>query len=475
MKAAIHHFLSSELGLRTEDKLLVSFSAGPDSVALLRLLLECGYHNIHLLYVNHQLREKTQIDTEIAFCKHIATQFKLTLSIRKLPVAFCASRYNLSIEAAGHHLRKYLRQHLATVKHCKAILTGHHKNDQIESCLLKLHRSANYELPLKKSHVSNTRLLVKPLLDYTKKELVSYLNSIKQAYCIDTSNDCLDYKRNDIRHRLLPALLKKDPTITDRLLRLFTSYSKGKAKALSSSPKPKSRLSDMGHYLYCELTTGFQQLSPIQKEAHVFAILNKVYDCLLPKTTLKQSLENRVDLTNEHVERIIKAISAKKEGEIGHFPKKLTAVCNKHRLYFHLPLLNNENSLSLTQSPQHFYGYSSHYEVLETVPAQLRSSDKHCYINSDAATNLQLRFIQTSDTFTPMHKKQAIGMHDYLSKQKLNKIERHFSPCICNDTAVLWVKNAAVSKQAAVSKNDKQCVKLSIDTLTRPVTHVVSY
>ena len=114
---------------KRNEKIIISFSGGPDSVALVKILLMLGFKHIHLVYFNHNIRHPNTIKKEIKFIETFANSNNLSLTTKKLPVKFCAKKYKTTIEAAGHLLRKELLYHFAKLKKFNVICTGHHHND----------------------------------------------------------------------------------------------------------------------------------------------------------------------------------------------------------------------------------------------------------------------------------------------------------------------------------------------------------
>ena len=57
-----------------KDSLIVSFSGGPDSVFLVEVLLKLGYKKLNLIYFNHHLRDKNELNQELKLCKNYAKE-----------------------------------------------------------------------------------------------------------------------------------------------------------------------------------------------------------------------------------------------------------------------------------------------------------------------------------------------------------------------------------------------------------------
>ena len=209
--------------------MLVALSGGPDSVALLRLLRE--------LEAAGELWWPASL-TSITGCatRRTLTSSSAARSRRQLGVPFRsdlvdvrarAERLHTSLEDAGRRARYELFERVATELEAAVVATGHTRDDQAETFLLRLLRGAGPRGPRRHSirgapaaDAEARRWVVRPLLDVGRDELRTYLAALGQPFRDDESNRDLSIPRNRIRHELLP-LLSRDfsPAITDVLAR----------------------------------------------------------------------------------------------------------------------------------------------------------------------------------------------------------------------------------------------------------------
>jgi tRNA(Ile)-lysidine synthase len=189
---------------------LAAVSGGSDSVALLRLLLElapgCGFTVAGVGHVNHGLRGKASEGDE-AFCRRLAVRLGLPIEVQRRDVAALARARRTSIEAAAREARYEALAEMAARLGADLIATGHTRDDQAETFLLRLLRGAG------SSGLSGIRPLrgavVRPLLETRRQELRQYVKSIAQPFRDDASNRDTAIPRNWVRHRLLPLLARR--------------------------------------------------------------------------------------------------------------------------------------------------------------------------------------------------------------------------------------------------------------------------
>lgn len=202
--------------LKDKGKGLISFSGGPDSVFLVHVLTHT-FPNFQwdLVYFNHHLRAKNEMIKELDFVKAFSRKKQLPLRIISLPVTRFSHRYGLSIEHAARMLRFRWLFHLAKQRNASHIATGHHFNDNIETFFLKVSQGVDKTITGLSStqHIrlfpgTDTVALIKPLLPFTKQDILNELNTMNASYSTDSSNEDTQYRRNHLRHTLIPKLLK---------------------------------------------------------------------------------------------------------------------------------------------------------------------------------------------------------------------------------------------------------------------------
>lgn len=186
---------------------VVALSGGGDSVALLHLMYELHGRGVIRLagaaHLNHQLRGEAAAEDE-RFCRERAARLGLRIVVERLDVAALADARGMSIEEAGHHARQAFLERAAAALGADRVATGHTRDDQAETFLLRLLRGAGPR-GLAGIH-PRAGQFVRPLLDVSRRELRAYLDARGAPYREDESNEDVTVPRNWIRHRLIPQL-----------------------------------------------------------------------------------------------------------------------------------------------------------------------------------------------------------------------------------------------------------------------------
>jgi len=190
--------------LTDEHHVLIAVSGGPDSICLLHILGRlCADISITAAYIDHNLRP-AESPAEIAFIEDHCRQRGINFKVRSVDVPGERARTGESIEACSRRLRYRALEQIRQNLRAELIAVGHTADDQVEEVLLRLIRGSGLKGLSGMSHKNGA--IIRPLLDISKVQVLSYLDSWGQAYCSDSSNQSDRFLRNRIRLELLPML-----------------------------------------------------------------------------------------------------------------------------------------------------------------------------------------------------------------------------------------------------------------------------
>jgi tRNA(Ile)-lysidine synthase len=209
------------------DAGVVAVSGGPDSVALLRLLLEL--HQVGLIgtltvaHLNHQLRGGDS-DADEDFVQRLAGKYSLPFRSERVNVAKLAKDQKDNVENAARQVRYDWLAEIARSEGARWVATGHTADDQAETLLHRLVRGTGLHglggIPPQRELAPGIAV-IRPLLGSSRAEVLAYLQNAKQDFRTDSSNVDLGFTRNRIRHELLPVLARDfNPAIVSVLCRL---------------------------------------------------------------------------------------------------------------------------------------------------------------------------------------------------------------------------------------------------------------
>lgn len=182
------------------SKVAIAVSAGSDSIALLFLLSNwANNHKIDLtvITVDHDLRPASRIETD--YIDAVAARLGHRCFVLKWQHHNKISNLQERARIGRYDLMTKLCLELGIF----ALATAHHKDDFLENlCLRKSRKSGIFGLSSGYTHFYNNIMIIRPLSNVPKDELVAFLKTNHIRWFEDKSNYSDKYKRNQIRHIL---------------------------------------------------------------------------------------------------------------------------------------------------------------------------------------------------------------------------------------------------------------------------------
>lgn len=219
MKKKVEELKKSGL-IKKNEKILIAFSGGPDSVFLYNLLFflrEYYLIEISLIYVNHNLRK--DVKNDLNFVEEFSKENNVPLYIKSVDVRKYAAENKKSIELAARELRYEAIEKVLQNLNYDKIATGHNLDDNIETFIFRLLRGTS--LKGLKGIPSERKNIIRPILQFEKKEILNYLQENKKSYIIDYTNSENDYTRNYIRNEIFPMFVNINPTFRNKVNELI--------------------------------------------------------------------------------------------------------------------------------------------------------------------------------------------------------------------------------------------------------------
>jgi len=206
--------------IKKNEKILIAFSGGPDSVFLynlLNFLKEEYLLEISLVYINHNLRK--DVEDDLKFVKNFSEENEVPLYIESVDVRKYATDNKKSIELSARELRyEAVEKVLQNINYDK-VATGHNLDDNIETFIFRLLRGTSLKglkgIPDKRENI------IRPILQFEKKEILNCLQKNKKNYIIDYTNNENDYTRNYIRNEIFPLFVNINPNFRNKINELI--------------------------------------------------------------------------------------------------------------------------------------------------------------------------------------------------------------------------------------------------------------
>ena len=449
--AKLRNYIREKNLFSAEAKLLLGVSGGSDSIALLYLFsLLRSEIDITLLavHINHQLRgEESEADAVLV--RDVCQKLGVPLIVRKI---------NLTDKSENQARQKRFEafQQVLDAYQFDYIVTGHHSNDQTETMLLNLFRGAGL------SGLAGLRprsgKVLHPLLCFSKKELQDLLVEAQIPWREDSSNQELNYRRNWIRHKLLPLLEQEiNPQIStslgtqaeifadaeDMILKRMKSLLK-KVVLEQDNQKVILSLSALKHFSKLEqyyiIREVIAEISGSRRDffAHNFENIINLYSA---EGSKKVSLNNGIEAVKEYDKLIIKFSE-----ESQPIPEPIVVEEDRSRVVWG--------------------DYRFSFKVLKVLPNCFSRDPLTVYIDADKIKYpFVIRSRKPGDRFIPFGMKQMVKLKDFLINCKVSKYERDYIPIFDDGEKIFWVTGKRLDQRVAIDNNSTRFLHITAEKI----------
>lgn len=185
----------SNQNITAENEIPVAFSGGPDSIFLTEGLIKLGYKPL-LIYINYHDSPTVYIEEKIVKQYSQINKLKLIEHEVNMPD-------NVNFEDEARKIRYKFFSDVIKIHSNKFILTAHHKNDDIETMILQINRNniVDYYGLKEKNDIFGVTV-IRPILNYTKLEIIEYLTKNNISFYDDPTNYEQERQRNILRANL---------------------------------------------------------------------------------------------------------------------------------------------------------------------------------------------------------------------------------------------------------------------------------
>ncbi|TWI80504.1 tRNA(Ile)-lysidine synthase [Lacibacter cauensis] len=466
-----------------KDQLLLAVSGGVDSVVLVDLCAKSGYH-FSIAHCNFQLRgEESEGDEQ--FVRSLGQKYNVEVLVKKFETAKYATEEKLSIQEAARVLRyewfeelmfrqtppsdeltenKFLSRPTGTsdgvaITHDSPLttqvftihlLTAHHADDNNETLLMNFFRGTGLHgltgIPVAYGHIK------RPLLSFTKEELLNYAAANNLQYREDSSNQSSKYTRNFFRNELIPAIENVYPQVKQNLQDNIERFKSIEALyKLSTQQLIKKLCKEKG----AEVHIPAKQLLQYHNRALIFEII-KPYGFTEKQIAEVEKLavaETGKFITSPVLAfRIIKnrawlVIAPAEDAGVGH-----VIVEGPGTIGFVLGLLEvKQTSVSNEQTP------NSKLQIPNSNTEALLDA-KHIEFP------LLLRKWKTGDYFYPLGMKKKKKLARFFIDQKLSKTEKENVWVLESNKKIIWVVGHRIDDRFKLTNSTTTAVKLSLKT-----------
>jgi len=430
--------------------------------------------------MNHQLRgSESEADEDFVIAQ--TDELNLAITTKRLDVRGFARKNKLSIETAARKLRIESLLDIAKANNCSCIATAHHKNDNAETVLQRLVRGTGFRglAGIWPMRVFAGRFkFVRPLLCVRRDEIISYLKERGLKWRVDRTNEDYTYRRNYIRHQLLPALQQDSSDfVIEQLFDLSQSAQGFYGLVCDSAEKVWPELSDCADdRVVLDLKRFLTQGPAVKVE--------------LVRRSLTHLGSGERNLTQGHFERILRLAEQKISGRKIELPNKFVVWREYENLVFARAERSSWPDEQISKSTEvevqgrtKFDRYLIEATVFEAGECDVdpvrdfflrgsngvekfkveKSKSVEWFDLDNVSLPLVVRFRQAGDRFVPLGLEGEKRIGKFLTAAKVPQEIRQELLIVADSEKIIWVWPIRMSEQAKVTTETRKILQLQIN------------
>jgi tRNA(Ile)-lysidine synthase len=424
--------IERELPMLTDAKLLIACSGGLDSVVLTHLLNELNFP-IALAHCNFSLRAK-ESDGDANFVQEWADQLSIPFHLKQFDTDGFASKHKFSTQMAARQLRYDWFEVLLNEINYDYLLTAHHADDDLETFLINLSRGTGLRGLTGIQEVNNK--VVRPLLSFSRAEILSYAKLNELYWREDSSNSKSDYLRNNFRLNVIPP------------------YKEATKNALPNFIKTQKRLSE-SQALVEDYVVLVQKLVMTETKEGFAIDIPRLRELSNTSALLYEILHPFGFSAWSDISELLNGQSGKQVFSPTHRLLKdrevllLTArIDETEENTFYI----SEETSGIQLPIQLEFESVAHFEI---------TNANTVFVDNDVLSYpLLLRKWEEGDVFQPFGMEGKKKLSKFLKDEKLSLVAKENTWVLCSENKIVWVVGMRLDHQFKVSKNTKDIVRI---------------
>lgn len=435
--------------IKKDDTIVVGVSGGPDSMALLYVLLELRRvfsYKILVAHVNHGVRGEEALADQL-FVESKAEELNLPYYFKNVDMNGYAKEKKISSEEAGRELRYgFFREILKSHKNGK-IAVAHNKNDQAETLLLRIMRGTGIDGLKGMEFISED--IIRPILNISREEIESFIDSQGIETVLDKTNLVPIYNRNKVRLELLPYIRDNfNPNIVNSLWRL-SQISEIDSDYLNKTAEEKYNFIVKNvdkHSIIIDNNLLSREASSMKLRIIRLAIF-KILGSL--QGISEQNIQDVIDLHENN-----------KTGKQIDLPGGVISRLSYNDLIFEKIdkgfVKDYSYSLRLGENLFPDLGLSLDLSLIDKELYDSNQRNKKYFDYELIKGKLNIRNRRNGDKFIPFGMKGSKKVKDYFIDEKIARDKRDRISLLTDDENIIWIVGFATSDLYRVTENTKK-------------------
>lgn len=440
------------------DTVIAGVSGGADSVCLFHVLLQLTQRigfSLSVVHIEHGIRGREALE-DMEFVKNLCQSYSVPCNVYRYDVKQLAKEAKLTEEEAGRKVRyasfaQEKKKYSGNVK----IAVAHNMNDNAETMLMHLIRGSGISGLCGIEPVRED--IIRPLLFLRREEIETYLNSIGQPYCTDSTNLATDYTRNKIRLQVLPKLSQVNP------------------QAVWHIHQATEKLTEANRFLQQQVEDAYQHIVTKEQDKFILQVqpLEDAEDYLkgeVIKRVLTECGGSSKNIGNVHIQSVLK-LTKRVSGKEVDLPYQMQAqrvyetICIQHKK----PLVTQqEKEVLIPGSGQ--YNVPEREETFE-VSVEIREKHKKnvnklektytkCFDYDKIEGSLVIRTRKPGDYLIIDEKGHRQSLKSFFINEKIEREVRNQILLVAEGSHILWIVGYRCSMGCRVDESTERILKI---------------
>lgn len=415
-------------------KILIACSGGVDSVVLSFLLKKSGF-KIGLAHCNFSLRGK-ESDGDETFVVDWADRLSIPVFTETFDTKEFAKDHKLSTQMAARELRYQWFAEILKDFEYDYIATGHHADDDLETLLINLSRGSGLQGLMGIPAINKT--VIRPLLPFSRSEIVASAKENKLQWQEDSSNASTDYLRNKLRHEVIP------------------NYKNATEGVLQNVRKTQKFLKDSQNLIEDYMALVYKLTVTENFDGYALHI-NKLQELPHTKAVLYQLLHPFGFTDWPIVSELLEAQSGKQVFSATHrlvkdrnvlLLTKITSEKKNDEISIKKGIKKIEFPLQMEFKPIDKIGYVDNSVI---------------YIDKDKIQYpLKLRRWRKGDTFQPFGMKGKKKLSKFFKDEKVSLLAKEKVWLLCSNSEIIWVIGHRADERFKVTSSTTNILKITV-------------
>lgn len=414
---------------------LLAVSGGVDSVVLAHLFAQSNM-TFALVHCNFRLRgEESTKDEKLT--KDLAGELGYIIHVTHFDTISYVNKNKVSVQVAARELRYRWFEQIMREHSYKTLVTAHHSDDDLETFLINLSRGTGLEglngIPTKTNTIS------RPLLAFSRTQILNYAESEKLSWREDESNSDTKYLRNKIRHEVIPNLKELHPTFLENFGSTLENL-KGSSSILTN------HINQLKGELFQEIDgitnisiEKLQNLNPLEPylyelfKDYGFTAWNDIKD-LLTGTSGKGVFSKTHRLLKDREELLLQKLETAED------------------VIFSIA----EGTLALD--------YPIKIQIGEVDNYEKANKPNTLYIDKKTLKYpLVLRKWKEGDYFYPLGMKGKKKVSKFFKDEKMDMISKERQWLLCSEDKIVWIPGKRADDRFKVTEATKSIIKITLN------------